>query len=211
VGNRHKKIVEAARRAGHRNVFVFEEDAEFLQGTEEKLERVLRWVGSHETRWDVVYLGFLAPFLTRTAWRNRDIVTLTRPLHAHAIGYSSRAFDPILALDFTEDHRPLLFRTLESLTSPEGRKEPYFRDGVGSIDTWLSYSRLRRLGSYPRLVVQSQLPPGSEANWERRTGRKYDYRRTPNEMLKISLATHYAAVGLFLLALGLGVWAIAAG
>ena len=75
--------------------------------------------------------------------------------------------------------------------SPGGRRDPYFRDGVGSLDTWLSFSRLRRYAAHPVQVVQHALPPGTEAGWRRRTGRPYAVRETPRTLVRLAIGAHY--------------------
>ena len=190
VGNRHKKIVEAAAKQGLKNVFVFEDDAEFTGHDAETLAQVLTWARGHADEWDVFYLGFAAPLLSRCSRIDDHIIRVHRPFFAHALCYSQRAFDPILSIDFTADHRPLFFRAMERLASPHGRRDDYFRQGVGSLDTWLSFSQLGRLASDPILVVQTSLPPGTEDAWRKRTGRSYDVSRTPQELVTIALRVH---------------------
>lgn len=204
VGNRHKRIVETAARRGLRNVCVLEDDAEFVDVDRATLEVVLKWVRDHEDRWDIFYLGFGAPFFTRCAYVTRHVIRAHRPFLAHAICYNRRIYDEILDVDLTGDHRPFVFRTIERLLLAGRRDDRYFREGVGSLDTWLSFSRLRKFASHPILAVQTVLPPGTEAGWERRTGRRYDVRRTPRRQVEIALAVNYALWGLGgLLILGL--------
>jgi hypothetical protein len=201
VGNRHKQIVAGARQRGLRNVFVFEDDAEFVEGDEDVLRRALAWVDAHRHKWDVFYLGYQAPLLSTASFAARGIVKPRRPLYAHALCYSADIYDEFLAVDLAGDHRPAFFRMMERLAFPGGRAEAYFREGVGSIDTWLSFSGARRFAVHPILVVQTSLPPGTEEGWVRRTGRPYDVRETPRTLARIALGLHYGIVSLALVAL----------
>jgi hypothetical protein len=193
VGKRHRKVVADARRRGLKNVLVLEDDAEFVPGDPEALRRVLAWLRRVQT-WDVFYLGFGAPFMTRCSYAARNIIRVYRPFLAHALCYNHRVFDQILAIDFSVDHRPPLFRAIENLAFSNRREAGYFRDGVGSLDTWLSFRRLKKYAAHPILVVQTSLPPGTEANWLRRTGRPYDVHDTPGQQVNLALAVHYAFV-----------------
>ena len=47
VGNRHKRIVEHAKRRGLKNVFVFEDDVEITPGDREPLARAAMGQGAH--------------------------------------------------------------------------------------------------------------------------------------------------------------------
>lgn len=201
VGNRHKRIVEDARRRGLRNVFVFEDDAEFVEGGHDVLRRALLWADAHRSRWDVFYLGYQAPLLSTSSFAARAVVKPRRPLFAHALAYGAGIYDDVIAIDLAGDHRPPFFRTMERLAFPVGRSEAYFREGVGSIDTWLSFSGARRFAAHPILVVQTSLPPGTEDGWARRTGRPYDVRETPRTLARIALLLHYGIVALAVIAL----------
>jgi hypothetical protein len=209
VGNRHKQVIEAAARARRRNVFVFEDDAEFGDDDPERLARALGWAKTHAAEWDVFYLGFLAPLLSACSYRAPGIVRVHHPLLAHALCYNARVFDRVLAIDFTADHRPALNRVVERVASPGARRTPYFRDGVGSLDSWLSFSGLRRLAAHPMLVVQTSLPPGTAEGWSRRTGRPYHPWRTPRLQVRLALGVYYARAAALLLA-GLALVAAAA-
>jgi hypothetical protein len=200
VGNRHKKIIEEAATAGLDNVCVLEDDAEFVSADARHIASILDWVRQNRNRWDVFYLGFCAPFFTRCSFVKRRIVRANRPFFAHAIVYNRRIYDQVLAVDFSADHRPRLFRAVEWCTSGDRRTSPYFRHGVGSLDTWLSFSRLRKYAAHPMLVVQTALPPGTELAWKRRTGREYDFHATPRHQVMIALGAHYGALGLAALA-----------
>jgi hypothetical protein len=192
VGNRHKRIIEQARRRGLKNVFVFEDDVEITPGQWAGLKRALQWAGTHEDQWDIFYLGFIAPLPSRCAFVTRDVVRPSRPRGAHALCYSSRVYDDILSIDFSADFRPLAFRAIERLFSPRGRDNPYHRHGVGALDNWLSESSLRRVAAHPVLAAQTQLPPDTQRDWQRLSGRKYDVHATPRQMVRIALALHYA-------------------
>jgi hypothetical protein len=192
VGERHKRIVEDARRRGLRNVVVLEDDAEFTAGDGAALRRVLEWVGANGDRWDLFYLGFMAPLLSRCALVTRSIVRPSRPHGAHAVCYHGRIFDEILSINLTGDHRPRWFRAVERVFSPRGRNNPYHRDGVGALDCWLALSRLRRFAAHPVQVVQTHLPPDSERDWRRFSSCRYDVHETPRLMVRNALAVHYA-------------------
>lgn len=195
VGNRHKRLVGEARQRGARNVFVFEDDAEFVGGDMAPLAGALRWARANAHRWDVFYLGFLAPLLSTCAYASRHVVRPSRPFHAHALCYAAPAYDAVIGIDFTRDHRPRFHRAMERVASPAGRRAPYFRDGVGSIDTWLSFSRLRRFAAHPVQVVQHALPPGTEDGWRRRTGWPYDVRQTPRTLVRLAIGAYYLRLG----------------
>lgn len=187
VGNRHKRVVRSARQRGLKNIVVFEDDVEFTNRDLDALAHALTWVKDHAEDWDVFYLGFAAPLLSRCSRVNEHIIRVHRPFFAHALCYSSRVFGDILAIDFRADHRPTFFRIMERIASPRGRRDPYFRQGTGSLDTWLSFSRLNRLAVDPIAAVQSSLPPGTAESWRRRTGRPYDIHQTPRELVAIAL------------------------
>ena len=53
----------------------------------------------------------------------------------------------------------MLFRAIERLAFSNRREAGYFLDGVGSLDTWLSFRRLRKYASHPILVVQTAFLP----------------------------------------------------
>jgi hypothetical protein len=195
VGERHRRLVTDAHGRGLDTLFVFEDDAEFVAAPADALGQALRWLRRYPTRWDIFYLGFLAPRLSRCAWVARGVIRPSRPLFAHALGYHRRAFRGIEAIDFTRDHRPLTFRTAERFTSSRAARGRYFLEGVGSIDTWLAHSALRRYATYPALVVQHQLPPGTETTWQARTGRPYDVYDTPTRQVTAALVWHYAVLG----------------
>jgi len=186
VGARHKRILREARRLGLNRVFVFEEDAEFV-GDVQTLESVLQWIRSNEALWDVFYLGFSPPFPSSCLPVDTGIIQTFRPFQAHALCYSERMYDEFLAIDLTADHRPPYLRRLEAITTPIRRRDPYHRDGIGSIDSWLASSRLRRLSAFPLQFVQTSLPPGTERGWERFTFRAYDTYETPQEQVRLSL------------------------
>lgn len=194
VGERHKRVVADARARRLRNVFVLEDDAEFAPDGGPALSRVLRWIRAHPDAWDVFYLGCLPPLLSRCSFVAPGVIRVHRPLFAHALCYHHRVFDAVLTIDLRGDHRRSLHRYVERLASPRGRASAYFRDGVGSIDSWLAFSRLDRLASHPLLMAQTALPPGTEAGWRRRTGRPYDVHRTPRAHVAIALALHYGLV-----------------
>lgn len=201
VGERHKRIVDDARRRGLRNVFVFEDDAEFAPDAGISLVGVLRWIQAHPDAWDVFYLGLLAPLLSRCSWVAPGVIRAHRPLFAHALCYHRRVFEAVLAVDLTGDHRRWLHQQAERLVSPGARAATYFAEGVGSIDSWLAYSRLERLASHPLLVAQSALPPGTAARWTRVTRRPYDLHGTPRTHVALALFVHYAGLAAGLLAL----------
>jgi hypothetical protein len=195
VGNRHKTIVETAARAGLRNVCVLEDDTEFVGRNRGELAAVLEWVRTHSDRWDVFYLGFGAPLLTHCSYAARNVIRTYRPFFAHALCYNHRIYDRILAIDFSRDHRPFVFRAVERIASNRRRQERYFQDGVGSLDTWLSFSGLRLYAAHPLLAIQTALPPGTEASWRKRTGTAYDPYRTPEHQVRVALALHYSLWG----------------
>jgi len=212
VGERHRRLVADAAARGLRSVLVLEDDAEFVPDARPggasfaALGRAIDWAGTHRDRWDVFYLGFLAPWLTGSALVAPGVIRPARPLLTQAIAYNASVFDAILAIDFRADHRPWLHRRVEAALRPDGRVEPYFRDGVGSIDSWLSYAPIRKYAAHPLAVVQHVPPPGTAESWTRRTGRPYDPYRTPRAQVSLSIATHYgvrtavpagAAAGLF--------------
>ena len=134
----------------------------------------------------------MAPLLSRCAFVTRDVVLPSRPRGAHALCYSRRVYDEILSIDFARDFRPPAFRALERLVSPRGRDNPYHRDGVGALDNWLSESSLQRVAAYPVLAVQTQLPPDTEKDWQRFSGRVYDVHATPRQMVHVAMTLHYA-------------------
>jgi hypothetical protein len=197
VGERHRRLVAKAAARRLRNVFVFEDDAEFVpasdgrDGAGDALRQALEWARAHPDGWDVFYLGFLAPWFTGCAYVNRAVVRPSRPLFAHALAYNGSVFERLLAVDFRADHRPPRHRWLESLGRSRAPDLPYFSDGVGSIDTWLSYARLRRHAAHPVAVIQHALPPGTAESWTRRTGRRYDPYRTPRHQVSAALVWHY--------------------
>ena len=207
VGRRHQRVVARAAREGRRNVLVLEDDAELVDAPAVAWNAVLTWIAEHPDAWDVFYLGFSAPFLTRCSLVTPHVVRPRRPFFLHAVCYHARVFEPILAVDLQADHRPRLHRRIERLLDLRS-DEPYFRDGVGSLDTWLSFASVRKLGAHPVLIAQTSLPPGTEAGWTRRTGRRYDPHRSPTEQVTAALAVHY---GLWALGglLGLGVLGLA--
>lgn len=192
VGNRHKRIIREAQGRGLRRVFVFEDDAEFLRGGQHVIAEALRWIQRHPDGWDVFYLGFMSPFLARCSYVTRTVVRAHRPFLAHALAYNRSAYADLLGIDLRGDHRPAFFRVAERLVAPGRRETLYHRDGVGSIDSWLSFSRLRRLAAHPMQVVQTAMPPGTEDGWQRRTGLRYDIYRTPRALTRIALGVHYA-------------------
>ena len=192
VGGRHQRIVEAARRDGRRNVCVLEDDAEFTVDDGRALTAALRWAAAHEDRWDLFYLGFMAPLLSRCAWVAPHVVRPSRPIFAHAVCYHRRSFDDVLAVDLRGDHRSQLFRTVERVFSPRGRSTAYHRDGVGALDCWLSVSPLRRYAAHPIQVVQTSPPPDTARDWRRFSLSAYDVHATPRLLVRSALATHYA-------------------
>lgn len=192
VGERHKRIVQDARRRGLRNIFVLEDDAEFTPGDGATLVRVLEWTRDHDDGWDVFYMGFTAPLLSKCRRVTRDIVKPSRPLAAHALCYHRRVFDKILAIDFLQDHRSWVFRGVERLFSPGGRDNPYNRDGVGALDCWLSVSNLKRVAAHPIQVIQTNLSPDMARDWRRFSGSDYDVYETPRRLVRIALTFHYA-------------------
>jgi hypothetical protein len=195
VGERHKRIVADAASRGLGNVCVFEDDAEMVMGGDEDkraLVRGLEWARTRADRWDVLYLGYLAPWLTGCAWVSRSIVRPARPLFAHALVYNRSVFGRVMNVDLRSDHRPALHRWLERAAGMRNERHAYFREGVASLDTWLSYADIRRRAVHPIAAIQHQLPPGTAESWRRRTGRTYDVYRTPRQQASVALAWHYS-------------------
>lgn len=197
VGERHKRIVAASAARGLASVCVFEDDAELaLRGDRDRaaLVRAMEWLRTHADQWDVFYLGYLAPWFTGCAWVRQSVVAPGRPLFAHALAYNRSVFDRVLAVDLRADHRPALHRWLERAAGTRNERDAYFRDGVASLDTWLSYASIRRRAVHPLAAIQHQLPPGTAESWRRRTGRPYDVYRTPRQQAAIALAWHYSTL-----------------
>lgn len=96
---------------------------------------------------------------------------------------------------------------MERLAFHGGRAEAYFTDGVGPLDSWLSFSGTRPLAAHPIQVIQTALPPGTQSGWVRRSGRPYDTRQTPRTLASIALWVHYLRVSAAVAALlGMGLW-----
>lgn len=87
-----RTIFQKALTVGMRRILVFEDDVHFLQDPGPTMERSLRQLPSD---WDLLYLGCnLAQ--RPTSFFSPNLITVTRALSTHAVGYSSNCMATML-------------------------------------------------------------------------------------------------------------------
>lgn len=134
----HRKIVENAKQMGLKNVLVFEDDIQVLEGNTGNIRNSL--ADLKKIDWDVFYLG--ATYLFPLKRVGSNLVNAYKGAYAtHAIAYNSSIFDQILDL--------LTSESLEFLQSD--------RFEVNAVDKWLQsdlFDHSKFYGANPIMVVQ---------------------------------------------------------
>ena len=135
----HRKIIEAAKTAGLKNVLVFEDDIRIVQENISSLKNSIKDLDDHE--WDIFYLG--ATYLWPIEKTGPYLVKVVEGAYAtHAIAYNHTVFDKIL------DILPC--------TPQDFLESDHFE--VNALDKWLQsdmFDHRRFFGTNPIMVVQT--------------------------------------------------------